>query len=287
MTVFFNSGSTGTYFGNPTGSGLYFDTGRVPLNWPLIFRELDTATQAVVNAATVKPSSQRQIDMDNLVRDLKAASIWNSLDLIYVLANETSQLACLNWKAPTTFAATPTLTPTFTQNRGFTGNGTNSYLATSWNFSTNAVNYTQNSAMLGIWNLTALPNTSLAVGTIVAGKSAMTPKGGTGGVQFRFRMNNSAAIELGAITDASGLSVAVRTDANTVAGYKNGTLFGAPTTVVSEALDNDTFGLLRGFGTYFNGQLSVGFAGASITAAQHAQLYTALQTYLRATGAIN
>ena len=277
MTVYFNSGATGTYFGNPTGSSLSFNTGRAPLNWPLVYRELDTSTAAVVNAASIRPSTQRQVDMDNLVRDLKAASIWNSLDLFYVLANETSQLALLNWKAPSTFAGTATNAPTFTQDRGYTGNGSNAFIATGWNFSINGVKYTQNSAMLGGWNLTAPPNNVALLGSSVNAANVVVPRGGSG-TQFRLRVNNTAPIETGNVSDASGLSVAVRTDASTIASYKNGTLFGTPQAAASEALTNDTLTILRGLNTYFNGQAASAFVGANITAAQQLSLFTALQT---------
>jgi len=285
VTVYFNSGATGTYFGSPTGTGLSFNTGKFPLNWPLLYRELDTSTVAVVNTASVKPSTQRKVTMDNLVRGLKATGIWNSLDLLYVLANENTSVALLNWKNPSTFAPTPTNSPVFEANRGYTGNGSSSYLATTWNFSTNAVQFTQNSAMIGVWNRTPTPLTTGAIGTDTTLKTTLTPRGGTGGNSFRFRITCTAPLEPGTIADASGLSVANRTASNAIQGYKNGALVGAAGTTASEAIESDTLSMGKAAGFFFNGQMAVGLVGAGLVASSQTSLYTNLQNYLRAVGA--
>jgi hypothetical protein len=69
---------------------------------------------------------------------------WALLDTLWVPAINSAGNAVLNWPN-TSFSLTPTNSPTFAANQGYTGNGTNSYLASSYNLSSSSTNYTLNS----------------------------------------------------------------------------------------------------------------------------------------------
>ena len=106
----------------------------------------DADYQAVLNRATALgyplPSASQRIIQNALVLALKLGNIWTKLDVLYIFANDGGQnFATLNWKAPTLNQATLISSPTFTSNQGFTGNGTSSYINTSFNPSTSGVQY--------------------------------------------------------------------------------------------------------------------------------------------------
>ena len=116
----------------------------------------DTDYQAVLNRATTLgytlPSASQRIKQNSLVLSLKSGGIWNKLDVLYIFANDGgSDFATLNWKAPTLNQATLINSPTFTNNQGFTGNGTSSYINTNFNPATSGVNYTLNNASRNIF----------------------------------------------------------------------------------------------------------------------------------------
>ena len=111
----------------------------------------DSSYQAVLDYASGQgyalPSAGQQILQNQLVLDLKAAGIWDQLDLFYVFATDgDSDYATLNWKDPTQFQCSKVNSPTFTENVGFNGNGSTSYLNLNWDPANNGVNYTLDDA---------------------------------------------------------------------------------------------------------------------------------------------
>lgn len=96
------------------------------------------------------PSSVQRSKQNRFVVDLKAFGIWTALDILYVFATDgNSDYATLNWKSPTLFQIAKVNFPTFTSNQGFNGNGSTSYLNTSWRPSGDGINFTQNNASVG------------------------------------------------------------------------------------------------------------------------------------------
>lgn len=121
----------------------------------------DADYQAVLNRAILLgyalPSAPQQIKQNNLVLALKAAGIWNKLDVLYIFANDGgSNFGTLNWKSPNNNQATLINTPTFITNVGFKGNGTSSYIDINFNPSTNGVNYQLNNASRFFYGFDAL-----------------------------------------------------------------------------------------------------------------------------------
>lgn len=112
--------------------------------------------QSVLDRATVlgyaKPSAAQQVKQNQLVINLKAAGIWNLLDVLYVFATDgDSDFATLNWKNPSAFQCAKVNSPLLEANLGFKTNGTTNYLDTTWAPS-NGVNYTLNDASIFIFN---------------------------------------------------------------------------------------------------------------------------------------
>lgn len=245
---------------------------------------LEPETVTLVAAMTPTPDAARQIVINNLIVALKVGGIWSLLDVLWVFAAHAQQPATLNWKTPAAFTATPVSAPTFTVDRGFTGNGTTSYLAPGWAPDT-GVQYQQDSAHLTGWSLTAgsASNTQLIIGTAAAGPpGALLVPRATGDAMSAF-VNDDVATAF-SNANQSGFFVANRSGASARQGYRNGVSLGSDT-VASTGEPSSALTFLR-FATNFSTlQIAQGSAGASLTAPQASSYYNALLTYMQAVGA--
>jgi hypothetical protein len=233
----------------------------------------------LIDYMTVRPQGNRAFLISDTIRRLKAADIWAKLDVLWMLAAHDAQAARLNWKAPASFACTAVNSPTFTADRGYAGNGSSSYLNTGWNPATNGVNYTLNNASLGGW-----PRSTLNNGLIGAFNGTNGGHIFVGGIRV-----NDSTYGNPVPSSSAGLLVAVRTASNSRNGYTNGveqTANGA--TSVSIYSGHLYIGVLNESGVpafYSSTQIAAGFAGAAMSAAEHAALYRVLQAYMNGVGA--
>jgi hypothetical protein len=112
----------------------------------------DADFKAVVLFATAQsftlPTTAQQQHFNRFVLDLKANGFWSIMDRFFMFANNgSSNFGRINWMNPTVGTlATLVNSPTFSSNVGFIGNGTNAYIDTNFNPSTQGVNYTLNNA---------------------------------------------------------------------------------------------------------------------------------------------
>lgn len=214
----------------------------------------DEDYQDVLNRATALgytlPSAYQQILQNDLVLSLKAGGIWNKLDVLYIFAHDGSGIfGTLNWKAPTSNQATLINSPTFTVNIGFQGNGTSSYIDTTFNAVTQGVNYVQNNASRYLYLYTA-SGTGALDGKSVASINNMTRAstgnqrinqgtiGLTGG-SFDFtstrgmksiHRTNSTNVELfNAITQGSRTATSASMNSNNQFVLRSGSVYGAHT----------------------------------------------------------
>ena len=124
---------------------------------PVPVPAVDADYQAVLDYSTTQgytaPSASQQTIQNTLVTDLKAAGVWDKLDVFYVFATDgDSNFATLNWKAPSSHQVTKVNSPTFTADSGFAGDGSSSYLNTNYNPANSGTNYTLNDASISIWS---------------------------------------------------------------------------------------------------------------------------------------
>lgn len=111
----------------------------------------DADYQAVLTKASdlgyTAPSAASQTLQNTLVTDLKSAGIWDKLEVFYIFATDgDSDFATLNWKAPSSFQATKVNSPNFSEDSGFSGDGSTAYLDTNFVIATDVQNYSQNNA---------------------------------------------------------------------------------------------------------------------------------------------
>lgn len=86
---------------------------------------------------------------DQLIQDLKSAGIWQKLDVFYVFAGDGSNsFKLINWKNPNQHYGTAYGGLTWLSD-GVKGNGSNGYIDTNYNPSTNSINFTRDDASMG------------------------------------------------------------------------------------------------------------------------------------------
>ena len=88
--------------------------------------------------------------MDSLVIKLKADTLWSKADRIFPFAFFTASDALIDMKASGD-NATAVNAPTFTAKEGYKGNGSSSYINTHFTPATDGVNWTLNSASMGVY----------------------------------------------------------------------------------------------------------------------------------------
>lgn len=116
-------------------------------------------------AMSVQPNATRKALINTYFDALITAGIWDHLDILYLLAAHDSQAAKLNAKNPAVFTLVNVGGgPTFTADRGFTGNGTTQALSTGFTPSTDGVNFTQNDCSLWGWSLNSVNENAAFIG---------------------------------------------------------------------------------------------------------------------------
>lgn len=100
----------------------------------------------------------------DLINGLVADNVWALLDALYILATADSTTALLNLVS-TSFPLTVTGTPTFTADAGYSsGTPATNNLSTGFNPTTaSSPKFTQNSASMFVWRLTAAANTQSVI----------------------------------------------------------------------------------------------------------------------------
>lgn len=246
---------------------------------------------ALFNRMSPAPSPSRQILIDATIQQLIAAGIWARLDALWFMAAASSQAAGLNWLS-SSFTLTAVSSPTFTADRGYTGDAAAAYLDTGFTPGGGS-KYLQNDMSAGLY--------ARSVGTTGVWLGAQADVGGRwtliqdfgGANDIGYRANaGTATTATGART--VGLGIVQRTSSTAVAYYKDGASV-STASVASDGIPDRPFFLLcrnRAFGpspdpgNYTNAQLSVGFFGGALTAAQHAAFNTIVTSYLTGVGAV-
>ncbi len=140
------------------------------------------------------PTTSRKKALDTLILGLKTQDMWDKFDLLYLLAGHDQQATRINIVYPGRFDLTTSGTLTFTQDRGWTGDGSASRLQTGFTPSTNAVKFTQNNASMGVWSLTS-------------GQGAAADMGVGSTVNVFLRCRNASDQAVANINDTSNLTV--------------------------------------------------------------------------------
>lgn len=257
--------------------GLGLALGRVMRNSPPLRAE----SAAIVAAMSVAPDSGRQLLIDQTVTALIDAGVWSKMGVLYVFAAHASQAALLNWKSPAGSPALLVNSPTFTTDRGFSGDGAAAHLDTqrAWNAITGVA---QNDAHVGA--VTRFSTNTQAVGLIGNGNVLI----GRSSNNLDSRLNTGTTANGGAV---SGSSVSQhlllsRTSSTNTDRYING-VAAAPSAVASSAIATQNLSGLRFGGLFAASGLVLGamHAGSQLSATEAAAASAALLAYMTGVGA--
>lgn len=250
---------------------------------------LDSDYLTYEGAMSTPPSATWQTAVNQMVLDIKTAlSITNlsdAFDVMYFLAAETEQASRLNM-VQRAHDCTATAAPTFAASRGVTGNGTTQFLDTNYNPATQGVQYTLNSASIGVYSRTDANNSGIDIGWTNGTQLCRVVLRNSG--NFNVGINRNSVFSV-AVPDSLALFVGNRSTSTASQSYRRGVLAGSessPSTSIASfncyLLANNTSGTAASFSTR---QLAFAFAGRSMDATQQANFYTAVQTAMTAIGA--
>lgn len=238
---------------------------------------------ALVSRFTTQPTKARKILIDTLIGSLKTAGVWSKLDAFYMLAAADAQSSLLNWVS-TSYNLTAVNSPAFVVDRGYTGDGSTSYLDTGFNPTTAvAPKFVQDSGSLAFWSRTNLPNGAGQSNDFGNGNSHMARSQVTSGLAIgRPTAGGGVNIATGAYPGYASFS---RTAAAVWEGYGQGLDTGGGTNA-SAALTNATFRICSiGAGSFGVNQMAFAGVFSGLTAGEELASYNAINTYLQAIGA--
>lgn len=240
---------------------------------------------ALFSRFSTPATADRKALINALITPLVNAGIWHKFDVFYVMAAADEQAAQRNWVADK-YNLVPTNSPTFVADSHYVGNGTSSYLATGFDPTTApAPKFVQNNAHMGLWSLTDLDDGGAESGDI--GDISRARIGRTGGVAggASARVNRSSGSTIAAAGCYPGHVLWSRAHSSGWEGYGQGVDVGGAAEASSTFLSAE-FRVLTAGTTFGVNQLAAAHWGSSLTPAEVLILYTALQTYLTAVGAI-
>jgi hypothetical protein len=248
---------------------------------PILFPSY-TDAERVFRAFQNAPTAARQALISTLIDALKAATTWDTFDMFHMEAAADRQAAKVNWRKPGfgDLIEVDGANLTHTADRGFTPNGSSSYLSTG--VGPNALaRYLQDSGHLGGYVNEA------GNGDAVWGRaSASTPNfinpRSTAGGTFQGRINGTSAISF-AIASPLGHSEVVRRVSTTIILFRDGAEVanGAST---SAARDSEALLIGRTGTTFSTCRIGCTHIGGQHSDQQVADTEDAILAYLTAVG---
>lgn len=253
--------------------------------------------QAVYNAFNTKPHADTAAFMNAMVYSLDTAGLLDKMDLLYILANNNSYNANINWINPSTFTLTDpeTTNPQFFRYQGYRGNGSSMYLSTNYTPYNHETKVSTNSVTLGVWMLDWGSNRNVAAGTNDS-YSVRTEIQvyGSGSNSYPRGFANSAGNPTNpstAIGAEAGLHIITRRSSSDNEYYCNNVSIATSTAASStNSSQNDICILAKslyngpGAEAFFSGRLSIVFYMAGITDNEASVLFTIFDTYMTAIG---
>lgn len=242
------------------------------------------------------PSDEVLQLLDDLITELISLGVWQNLDLLYIFATDGDRdFAKINLVSPGNFSAVEVNTPDFITNIGFEGNGTNSYLNTTWAPDPDAVHFTQNEC--GIFcdvNNDIAASSNVAFGAVGnsggsgLGRTQLIPKNATGH-GFCININGSVVIRGTSVT-SDGFFHIRRTSSSDQRIFKNGSQVGTTDTTASTTIsEQEMYILAQSFlGTaqaLSEYQISVFGIGSSFSGLEQ-EIFDAFNIYTTAVEAI-
>lgn len=246
------------------------------MGFPAAASTFDAATDAWVAAVIANGGSvsdPRKAIVDALIVGLKADGLFTKLDRLWLFAAEDQPSALTDIIADS--LATAVNSPTFTVDRGYTGNASNMQVDTNFNATTATTpNFVQNSGSFFVWSNTSASDNVPAFNDQSDHTTIYPNQTGTA----YFQVNATPYSTNAAVADGLGFYHANRSASNAEQGYKNGSSV-ASSAAASVAPANSKFFFL-GAGANWAGQCCGGGFGASLDATEAGNLYSRLRNYM-------
>lgn len=238
------------------------------------------ATAFFARLAT-QPNTARKARYNTFFAALNTAGIYSQCDAVYAFQAR-DQVTALTNLIQASYGATITGPAIFSADLGITGDpagGTS--ISSNLNPSTaSGLNYTQNSAMIAEWSITAAAIHGAAMGYATNAYAEIRPNDTVGNVQTGAL--NSTTQSAGVSTSSgAGLLALDRSLSTGFTTYAQG-VAGATTTSTSTALANAAINFLaraNGSQEWSFGGIAFGFICGHLTAAQHLAIYNAIVAY--------
>jgi hypothetical protein len=233
----------------------------------------------VSSQAGSKVSPVRLSQISVLIRELKANNVWNSLDRLWIFAAATPTQALIDLATRT--HATPINSPSFAVDRGYTGDGSSSYLDSGLNASKSTNKFVQDNAAFGVWILS--PSTKGGpeiLSDYGAYSMLITNYAGT----HRFQINSATDLLPRISHDGhlTGFFHGQRTESQLTSLYGNDAVLKGRSTDRSIPVVAKNFLMLGDSVNFSNAQIGAAWIGKSLRSVE--SLYKPLRKYMSAIG---
>jgi hypothetical protein len=206
-------------------------------------QQLLAETKAWLKVLPSRPAPKVVYAVNDFIKTCKQDGTWQLLDRFWLFAQDKQANAVYSIVNPSSTACTEVNSPSWTAYRGYTGNGTSSYLNSNYNETSNGVNFTQNSASIFVYSRT---NENAAT-TVEIGHSDATNKtfiacrSTANQVSIPINMSSGVGSPALANTDGSGFFQLSRTASNLSTCYRNGGSLGTSNQVSNGIVNNNMY----------------------------------------------
>lgn len=297
MTLFFLEGLPGTYFGDSTDAALYFNKGTSGTYFPLspytFFGKggspappvYDPDAAAYFAAMTVQPDTTRKDLINTLIVNLKSAGVWSKLDWLCLFASHDLQSGLLNAVSPAKTAIAVN-SPSFTADRGLSGDGVTAYINYNESVTGGDRKATLNDVeVFAYCNLQGASSGATGYHFSQATSSYRVYINANSAGNESFRAHDNASGVARASTDRKGFRASARGDSANRRAYYNGSLVATQAVAVTGTSGLAAQALRSTTTSYSDDRLACGGWGQNLTDAENTAFHTALHTYLTAIGA--
>lgn len=239
-------------------------------------------------ARTSGTSGTEQTAYQNLICGMVTDGTWTNFDALYLFATNSTASANLNLVS-TSFGLTCVNAPTFTADRGYTGNAFNTSCDPSYTPSTNGSTFTRNAAHFGTCVLTnrtsAAPYTELGT---TDGTNAENLEPFAFSTLTSYNINDNNFNVPSVVSTSQGTWVVTRTSSSNVVVYVGGSAVITNAGSTSSGLPTaDMLILAQGGITptgYTADQIGAAFWGGTLTAGQAASVTSRISAFITAVG---
>jgi hypothetical protein len=274
LVIATQSGLYNSWEGLGGGGGVVYSPEALAL-FARMVPEPDEARKGLINTAILAL----------LTGPVSGANIWVKLDALYLLAAHSQQASTLNWKGAsytiTLGGGMGTTSPDFTTDRGYLGDGVGKFLDTNFADNTAAVNWSQDSASLGVWVNQDNGATIPVAGVTASANTRLNPNS-AGTVNARIHGTVQATTTGG--VNRLGLLVGVRVSSSTVNLYRGGVSIATTGASTSAGPVSGTLRILQSSVGTTNDRVAAGVIAGALTANENLDLYNAMSGYLTGVG---